>query len=163
MVAPAFDEDDPVLIRPMTEDDLPAVLKIENASYPNPWSLDSFRHEIHQSPVSHFFVAATAQGRILGYIGIWLIADEMHINNVAVAPEARRMGIARRLLDYVLDRTLFPGIVSATLEVRISNDAAVALYKSLGFVDVGMRRDYYTNPTEDAVLMTLFVNSKPGC
>lgn len=146
-------ESSEVLIRPMEEGDLPAVHRIESRCYTNPWSIESFRYEMKLSPVSRFFVATDRQSSVLGYIGLWLIEDEIHVNNLAVSPERRRRGVASALLRFVLTSKTV-GAASATLEVRRSNGAAIALYRRFGFVEVGLRRGYYVNPPEDALIMT---------
>lgn len=138
----------------MGEQDVTAVHKIEVECYTNPWTAESFRYEITQSPVSSFFVAEDAGRNILGYIGVWLIEDELHINNLAVKTGSRRQGIAAGLLEHILAYVAGRKVSIATLEVRSSNVAAISLYSRFGFRQAGLRRGYYTSPTDDAIIMT---------
>jgi ribosomal-protein-alanine acetyltransferase len=142
---------DPLSIRGAVETDLPAIRAIEVASFGDPWSEDSFR-----SMIAHPRVRATVAeraGRLVGYCIAWVIADESELANLAVAPEARRAGVGARLLDDLLAALDAKGGVTVHLEVRESNDAAQALYRSRGFTASGRRRGYYARPHEDAVVM----------
>lgn len=138
----------------MAEQDIAAVHKIEVECYTNPWTSESFRYEITQSPVSSFFVAEGPCRNILGYIGVWLIEDELHINNLAVTVGSRRQGVAAGLLQHILAYAACRKVSVATLEVRSSNVAAISLYSRFGFRQAGLRRGYYTSPPDDAIIMT---------
>jgi [ribosomal protein S18]-alanine N-acetyltransferase len=142
------------LIEDMTLDDLPQVLAIERLSFATPWTEESFRHEITSNPVAVNRVIREAGGRVLAYASAYLVASELQINDVAVLPEARRRGHARRLLDDLLELARGRGATLASLEVRPSNGAARALYAALGFVEVGRRAGYYAESGEDAVLLS---------
>ncbi|MEW6566763.1 MAG: ribosomal protein S18-alanine N-acetyltransferase [Chloroflexota bacterium] len=147
-----------VVIRPMTLDDLPDVLQIDRLSFPLPWPERSYRFELTENPSSTLLVATRledGQTRIAGYIGFWLIIDEAHISTLAVHPRFRRLGIGSDLLDAALDRAARQGADVVTLEVRVSNQAAVNLYHRFGFKVVGRREKYYRDNDEDALLMTL--------
>jgi len=137
-------------IAPLSEGDLEAVLPIEKASYPHPWTLVHFKDEL-QNPVADL-VGCKIDDILAGYLCYWLIAGELQILNVAVAPEFRGCGIANRLLDHVFASCHTKGLVSAWLEVRVGNRAAIALYRRFGFSDGGVRRNYYRDG-EDALLM----------
>ena len=103
------------------------------------------------------FLVAERDGAAVGYVGCQTVLDEGYITNVAVSPDCRRQGVARALLDELKARAVQAGLSFVTLEVRASNAPAIALYEGAGFVRVGVRKNFYTAPTEDAVLMTLFL------
>lgn len=139
-------------IEPMRASDLTDVLVIERASFSMPWSRGAFLYEIEQNRVARCWVARES-GRIVGYICLWEVADELHITNVAVHPSARRRGYGRALLDSIFERARAAGARMVLLEVRPSNVEALALYESLGFRVVGRRRGYYYDTGEDALVM----------
>ena len=132
--------------------DLPDVLVIERASFSMPWSRGAFLYEIEQNQVARCWVARE-DGRIVGYICLWEVADELHVTNVAVRPDARRRGIARALLESVFARARAASSRMVLLEVRPSNTEAITLYESFGFRVVGRRRGYYYDTGEDAFVM----------
>lgn len=138
------------LLRPLAEDDLPAVLAIEEASFLSPWTRAAFLHELH-SPHSQITVAER-DGQIIGYLCCWYVADEVHILDIAVESASRQQGVGERLLRHALLVGQRQGAQSANLEVRWSNLPARALYKKFGFSEVAVRRRYYANG-EDALLM----------
>ena len=142
---------DPV-IRFMRLKDVDAVAAIEQETFARPWSRDSFRQELTRNAVARYLVAEE-DGKILGYAGAWVILDESHITNIAVRQEARGRGIGKRLTSELLQILSNLGACYATLEVRVSNERAQNLYKSLGFVSVGKRKRYYEDNNEDAFLM----------
>lgn len=137
-------------IRYMNENDLDAVLAIEQASYPTPWRLEHFRHEL-AAPHSFPFVAES-NGMIAGYVCLMSLFEEGQILNVAVAPEQRGRGVARLLMDHAISVAREKGAELLALEVRASNIAAITLYERCGFVRTGIRSKYYEG-VEDAVLM----------
>lgn len=146
------------LIRAMTLDDIPAVLEIDRLSFPIPWPERSYRFELSENRASTLLVALWPERgtlRLTGYIGLWMIVDEVHISTLAVHPRFRRLGIASELLQAALVKAAHMGASSATLEVRVSNEAAVGLYRKFGFSIVGRRERYYRDNDEDAYLMTL--------
>jgi len=147
-----------VLIREMTLDDLPVVLQIDRLSFPLPWPERSYRFELTRNPAAHLLVAEFDVVRppfVIGFAGCWLIADEVHISTLAVHPDHRRQGIGERLLLAVLKWALGSGAEIATLEVRVSNHAAVKMYLKNSFVIEGRKMNYYRDNNEDALLMTL--------
>jgi ribosomal-protein-alanine N-acetyltransferase len=133
--------------------DLDAVLEIEEASFTSPWTREMYLAELENLGVSHLYLARGSEGRVLGFCSFWHVLDELHVNNLAVAPACRRAGIGTALLLGVLRAGVRLGARRATLEVRRSNDAAKLLYEKYGFVLAGVRRGYYTNPVEDALVL----------
>ena len=144
--------DDQVKIRRMGPEDAPAVAAIEAATFARPWSEDAFRQEMERNPVARYLVAER-DGRIIGYAGAWIVLDESHITNVAVAEDERGKGIGQRLTEKLLWYLSNLGATYATLEVRVSNERAQHVYAKLGFVKVGKRKKYYEDNGEDALLM----------
>jgi ribosomal-protein-alanine N-acetyltransferase len=146
-----------LIIRKAGLTDLRAVSVIEKESFPSPWSRWIFLAELTQ-PVSHFWVigpALPSPWQVWGYIIFWVVADEMHLLNLAVRSDQRRQGIARILLRQALEQSRAQGAQVAWLEVRPSNTAARALYESFGFQEVGRRPRYYADTEEDAILLAL--------
>jgi ribosomal-protein-alanine N-acetyltransferase len=146
----------PVLaFRRMRESDLGRVMEIERAAFSHPWSEELVRRELgHEFSTVLLAIGAGEAGEgVLGFAIVWLIHDELHVLNVAVAPEARRRGVARALLAEVEARAAAEGAARATLEVRRSNAPAIELYRSLGYREVGVRPRYYAEDGEDAILM----------
>jgi len=139
-----------VFLRPFVVSDLLAVLEIEHASFLVPWQPEFFLNEMN-NPYARLVVAERA-GRVIGYFCCWLVADEVHVLDVAVHPDHRRCGVGRLLLQHILAEARQNGASSASLEVRVSNQPAIALYQTLGFQQVAIRRRYYENG-EDAFLM----------
>ena len=142
---------------PATPADLPELAAIERDSFSHPWSLAQFQSELAK-PFSHTLVAVLQDGDhsiIVGYVVFWLVADELHLLNLAVAPLWRRRGIGRLLLTTVLRQAREAGAEYAWLEVRPSNTAALALYHSLGFYQVMVRKRYYAETGEDALILML--------
>ena len=139
-------------IGPMTLDDLDEVLAIERASFQTPWSRGAFRYELTQNRVARSLVVKTGQ-QLVGYLCLWEIGHEIHITNLAVRPDSRRRGIARALLDHVMDGARRSGVELVFLEVRPTNLEALALYERFGFRVIGRRKGYYFDTGEDALVM----------
>jgi ribosomal-protein-alanine N-acetyltransferase len=137
----------------MTAADIPAVHRIERASFPVPWPDYAFRQEIEANRLAHYLVVRIGE-KTVGYAGIWLMVDEAHITTFAVLPAWRRKGIGGRLLLQLMRLATDQGARVATLEVRISNRAARGLYQRFGFRPVGIRPRYYSDNAEDALIMT---------
>lgn len=133
--------------------DLDEILAIEVASFTSPWTREMYLAELDNVGVSFCYTARDESGKILGFCSFWRVMDELHINNLAVAPEHRRRGVATALLGFVLNEAHKLGVRRATLEVRRSNDAARHLYERFGFAAAGVRRAYYSNPVEDAIVL----------
>lgn len=140
----------------MREDDLPEVLAIEKLCFPNPWSRETFLGEIQNRAISFPLVLVhREQKRIAGYVIFWQIGDEAQINNVAVHPDFQGQGLGELVMRYVLNRLKENGVHFVSLEVRVSNHRALALYRKLGFSILGVRKEYYSRPVEDAYVMGL--------
>jgi ribosomal-protein-alanine N-acetyltransferase len=139
-------------IRPMQIEDLKAVHAIEQQSFSHPWSIESFRAELENNGFSRY-LCLIADGKVAGYMGLWDILDEGHITNIAIAPEYRGRGFGEFLIGSVMRIMSGKGMKRMTLEVRVSNKAARQLYERLGFVAVGVRKGYYNDNHEDALIM----------
>jgi len=133
--------------------DIDAVLLIEEASFTSPWTREMYLAEFENRGISFFYLAKTSLGDIIGFCSFWRVLDELHINNLAVMPEYRRAGAAAALLARVLEDGAKMGARRATLEVRHSNEPAQRLYERFNFTIAGVRRGYYTNPVEDALIL----------
>lgn len=139
------------IIRRMTAGDVDGVAAVEAATFPTPWSREAFASEMRNS-VARYLVAEK-DGAIVGFAGAWMILDESHITNIAVLREHRGQGIGRRLTEGLLQYLSNLGAAYATLEVRRSNTVAQSLYESLGFIRLGVRKRYYEDNGEDALIM----------
>ena len=143
-------------IEPMRVEDLDEVLEIERASFPQPWSRHAFLYELRENRVARLWVGRAADepnAPVIAYLCLWLIADEVHVTNFAVHPSHRQRGIGRQLLGTLLELYRQQGAARAALEVRPSNHGARRLYEAFGFRQVGLRRGYYFDTGEDALLM----------
>ncbi|MCL6638484.1 MAG: ribosomal protein S18-alanine N-acetyltransferase [Firmicutes bacterium] len=136
----------------MSLEHIDQVVKIEEASFPTPWSKQAFIYEVLHNSFARYIVALSDE-KVIGYAGEWLILDEAHITNVAVHPGYRRQGVGRALMLEIMRYSALSGATRMTLEVRPSNGAARRLYQSLGFSERGLRRRYYTDTGEDAIIM----------
>lgn len=135
------------------EKDLPAMAEIERRCFHTPWSEESLRDDLTGNPLSVYMVLEAESGDVAGYMSLWRILDEGHINNVAVLPEYRRRGGASEMLEFMLKYSEKNGISSHTLEVRVSNEGAIGLYRKFGFKEAGVRKGYYEDDGEDALIM----------
>jgi ribosomal-protein-alanine N-acetyltransferase len=143
----------------MREEDLAEILTIERICFSNPWSQDTFRGEIQNKAISFpLVVIYPGDKKIIGYVIFWQIGDEAQINNVAIHPDYQGKGFGEQTLRYVLERLRENGIHFVSLEVRVSNLPALRLYRKLGFTVLGIRKEYYTNPVEDAYVMGLMLD-----
>ncbi len=141
-----------IIIRRMTLADAGRVHAIEKATFAHPWSLASFEREMTDNPVARYLVAEE-EGRLLGFAGVHIILDEGHITNVAVVEERRGQGIGKRLFSGLMQYAANLGVIYMTLEVRVSNQKAIRLYERYGFLKVHVRKAYYEDNGEDALLM----------
>lgn len=141
----------------MIESDIDEVLEIERASFPSPWSKMMFLNEL-SNPNSRIILAKGESDEILGFICFWNVAGEIHILNLAAHPGHRRQGIGKRLLTHVIESSIADGAGLFALEVRSRNRTAISFYKSFGFKEVGIRKGYYADTGDDAVLMDLELN-----
>lgn len=141
-----------VRILPLTMERVDEVLEIEKLSFTDPWSREMFRSELEVGGGTYARMAVR-EGRLVGYLLAVLIEDEAHLGNLAVHPSERRSGVGQRLLDDLLATARASGITRITLEVRKSNENARKFYFRNDFIDVAMRKNYYRNPHEDAIVM----------
>ena len=143
-----------VTLRMMELTDIDEVYELELASFSQPWDKKSFYNELSENKLARYLVLS-CKGKIIGYVGIWLILFEGHITNIAIMPEYRRQGYGEILLNAILRLAKCYGLESITLEVRPSNTGACLLYEKMGFVCEGRRIDYYSLPKEDALILWL--------
>jgi ribosomal-protein-alanine N-acetyltransferase len=141
-----------IVVEPMRRRHLRGVLRIEQAVNPRPWSLSLFSSELRYRD-SRVYVVARSGTELVGYAGLMLVAGDGHVTNVGVDESHRRRGVATRLLLELARRGLAEGAEALTLEVRVSNDAAQGLYRQFGFVPAGVRKAYYSDTGEDALIM----------
>jgi ribosomal-protein-alanine N-acetyltransferase len=135
------------------EADVEGVMAVERASFTNPWTRDMYLAELEHVAIAHFLVLRAREGSIGGFCSYWVVADELHVNNLAIHPDLRRQGAASALLRAVLADGVARGAATALLEVRRSNEAARQLYQRFGFQLAATRRSYYSNPVEDALVL----------
>jgi len=175
-------EDLPYFVRPMVLSDIEKVMEIEQASFPTPWPASAYRYELRRNDMAHYLVAelrvpaekedfsgderglgaklrqlvsrASSPSSIVGYGGFWLMEREAHIGTIAVKPEYRGRGIGELLLATMIERAVELGAEVMTLEVRVSNHVAQKLYRKYGFLQTGLRRRYYSDNQEDALIMS---------
>lgn len=141
-------------IYPMGEEHLDALAELERVCFSQPWSREALADEL-ENDSAYFFVAETG-GEVSGYVGLMITAGQSYITNIAVFPKFRHMGIAKMLLNRLFNIAEKYGIEFISLEVRPTNTAATKLYSLLGFEEIGLRKNFYRNPTEDAMIMTKF-------
>ncbi len=139
-----------VVYRRMTAEDVPFISRLEEETFSMPWSADSFLEMISKEDARYY--VAEEDGRLLGGCGVLMIAGEGNITNVAIAPEARNRGIGTALLRHLMAEGDREGLTAYTLEVRVSNAAAIHVYEKLGFVSAGVRPGFYEKPVEDALI-----------
>ena len=133
--------------------EIDAVVALESESFTNPWSRETLVWELRNSDVTRVYVVRSDEGPIVAFCVCWLIFDELHINTLAVAPAARRQGVATALLRHLIADAVAGGATRATLEVRASNTPALDLYRRLGFHVEATRPGYYAKPPEDALIL----------
>lgn len=138
----------------MEERHIPHILNIERASQSSPWSETSFRNEINHK--NGIFLVAEDRDGVQGFAGLWVVVDEAHVITIAINPERRKEGIGRKLMIELLLHAIDRGATCSTLEVRAGNQPAIKLYEDLGFVRAGLRKKYYPDNKEDAVVMWLY-------
>ena len=139
----------------MRERDLDQLMVIEQYSFPTPWKRSMYEQDLHANSRSRFYVVSHEDtGELAAYIGSWFIHDEAHVGTIATKSEYRGRRFAEQLLAYTALQGLNEGLQYVILEVRVTNNAAIRLYERLAFSQVGLRRGYYSDPGEDALLMT---------
>lgn len=140
------------MIRKMTPLDIDVVMRIENESFSLPWSRESYLGELKNNFAT--YLVGDYEGEVIGYGGIWVVFEEAHITNVAVAPEYRKAGVGRALMEELERAARQKKATRILLEVRPSNVAALALYREFGYLTSGLRKEYYSDNNEDAIVMT---------
>ncbi len=140
------------IVRPIYMDDLEAIMEIEIAAFSTPWSLQAFKAELKDNEYARY-VCLELDGKVIGYMGLWFILDEGHITNVAIAPNYRGQNWGEFLMRSVMKKMMEEGMERMTLEVRASNSPAQSLYSRLGFSIAGVRKGYYADTGEDALIM----------
>ena len=141
-----------ITVRPMVMTDVDGVMAVEQDSFLTPWSRSAFEEELAQNRLARYLVAVE-NDEIVGYAGTWLVINEAHVTNVAVSGQRRREGIGRLLMQKLMELARDNDMESMTLEVRVSNAAARHLYEQLGFVEAGIRKNYYSETKEDALIL----------
>lgn len=142
-----------LVIELATEADLDAISEIDQASFTNPWTRKMFAQEFRQPQVSRLYVVRAPDVPVAGFCVCWEVANEAHLNTLAIRPDLRRRGLGRLMLRHVLREAARRGATRATLDVRVSNEAALALYRTLGFEIGSTRTNYYSNPAESAYIL----------
>lgn len=145
-------EGERVSIRRMTLQDIDSVMTVEKKSFTTPWSRQAFMTELVDNQFARYIVLDYS-GRVIGYAGLWMIVDEGHVTNIAIDPDFRGNHLGERLLLALVSMCTAQGGSRMTLEVRVSNEIAKRLYQKLGFEGVGVRKGYYTDNHEDALIM----------
>lgn len=140
-------------IRPMQEGDIPQIAAIEKLCFADPWSEAALMRELHENAAMAHYLVIAEDDRILGYGGYWQVFDEANICNIAVAPDNQGRGLGYQLMQALIAEFPARGVMYATLEVRASNERAIRLYRKCGFAEVGIRKDFYSHPREDGILM----------
>ncbi len=143
---------DRITFRKMTVRDIENVLLIERQAFTSPWSRNAFYGELTENHFARYIVMMMGD-EMIGYGGMWIIIDEAHVTNVAVVPAYHGKKLGERLFRHLMAEAIARGARKMTLEVRVSNDKARGLYQKMGFLDGGIRRGYYTDNQEDALVM----------
>lgn len=141
-----------VTLRRMTVEDLDQIMVVEHESFTVPWSKEAFYNELTKNKYALYTVAVIGD-RVVGYCGMWLVLDEAHITNIALLPQYRGMKLGETLMRHVIETAKEHGAKSMTLEVRVSNTIAQSLYRKFGFQAGGLRKGYYSDNHEDALVM----------
>lgn len=149
-----------IRIVPMTADHLDELERLERICFSRPWSKRMLAEELDNACAAFLVAEDGETGAVLGYAGLLAMMDEGYITNVAVFPEYRRCGIAAKIIEVFMNFARGNQLSFLTLEVRPSNEAAIALYQSFGFEEVGRRRNYYDLPKEDALILTRYFNEE---
>ncbi|MEH7444031.1 ribosomal protein S18-alanine N-acetyltransferase [Bacillus sp. JJ1122] len=141
-----------ITFRKMTIEDLDDVIEVEIHSFATPWSREAFYNELTKNQFAHYLVAEVDE-KVVGYCGVWIIVDEAHITNIALLPDYRGMKLGESLMGRIIETARESGAVRITLEVRVSNERAQNLYRKFGFEEGALRKQYYTDNMEDALVM----------
>lgn len=141
-----------ITVRKMELKDVPQVLEVDRASFATPWTTDIFYHELMDNMHAYYYVV-DMDGKIVGYAGMWIVIDEVQITNIAVSPDFRGRKIGEKLFHHMVLTAVGLGAVQLSLEVRVSNIVAQKMYRKFGLVPGGIRKNYYTDNQEDALVM----------
>ncbi|WP_423408784.1 ribosomal protein S18-alanine N-acetyltransferase [Heyndrickxia sp. MSNUG] len=141
-----------ITFRKMTVEDLDDVIEVEIHSFATPWSREAFYNELTKNQFAHYLVAEVDE-KVVGYCGVWIIVDEAHITNIALLPDYRGMKLGESLMGRIIEIARESGAIRITLEVRVSNEIAQNLYRKFGFEEGALRKQYYTDNMEDALVM----------
>ncbi|WP_060679579.1 ribosomal protein S18-alanine N-acetyltransferase [Virgibacillus halodenitrificans] len=141
-----------IVIRKMHIIDVDAVMEVENATFSTPWTTDIFYQELVDNDYAHYFVME-ADKKIIGYVGLWLVIDDAQITNIAIMPGYRGNKLGKKLFGFTIQQILLLGGTRLSLEVRKSNTIAQRMYRKFGLVPGGIRKNYYTDNQEDAIVM----------
>jgi ribosomal-protein-alanine N-acetyltransferase len=139
-------------IRQMNLKDIPDVMKVEKATFSSPWTTDIFTHELTDNRHAYYYVVEYV-GQVIGYAGMWIVIDEAQITNIAILPDFRGKKIGEKLFSHMMLTAIRVGAVQLSLEVRMSNMVAQKMYQKFGLVPGGVRKNYYTDDQEDALVM----------
>ncbi|SDX00817.1 [SSU ribosomal protein S18P]-alanine acetyltransferase [Marinococcus luteus] len=148
-----------ILIRIMSADDIDNVMEVEHNAFSMPWSRRAFENEMYNNQFAHYLVAEVG-GRIVGYCGVWIVIDEAHVTNIAVHSRYRGRKIGQELLANLMELAYTYGARTMTLEVRETNETARNLYDKFGFVPGGVRKNYYMDNNENAIVMWVNMNER---
>jgi [ribosomal protein S18]-alanine N-acetyltransferase len=143
---------DSFVFRYMKEEDIDQILEVEHASFTTPWSREAFYNELHNNKFA-VYIVLEEDNKVVGYCGAWIVIDEAHVTNVAILPGYRGRKLGEALLKEMMSVATEMGAKSMTLEVRVTNQVALSLYRKLGFQDGGIRKNYYSDNQEDALVM----------
>lgn len=141
-----------LIIRKMSFNDIQDVVEVENKSFSTPWPEEIFYQEITKNDHAHYFVAEL-DNEVIGYAGMWVVIDDAQITNIAIIPKYRGYKIGEKLFQYVCEQAIKMGSQRLSLEVRASNEIAQRMYHKFGLVPGGIRKKYYTDNQEDAIVM----------
>jgi len=143
---------DSYVFRYMRDEDIDQVLEVEHTSFTTPWSWEAFYNEIHKNKFAVYIVLED-DNKIIGYCGTWVVIDEAHVTNVAILPGYRGKKLGEALMNKLMSVSREMGARTMTLEVRVTNHVAQSLYRKLGFQNGGIRKNYYSDNQEDALIM----------
>jgi [ribosomal protein S18]-alanine N-acetyltransferase len=144
--------EDSYVFRYMREEDLDQIMEVEHASFTTPWSREAFYNELFNNKFAVYLVLEN-DNRVIGYCGVWIVIDEAHVTNIAILPDYRGRKLGEAMLRQLMLVSMQKGARSMTLEVRVTNHVAQSLYRKLGFQNGGIRKNYYSDNQEDALVM----------
>lgn len=139
-------------IRKMVMNDIGQVMDVDRLSFSNPWTEDIFQLEIGKNDQAYYYVMTLDQ-KVIGYIGMWVVIDDAQITNIAISPAYRGHKLGEKLFGFACQQALMMGVKHLSLEVRASNRVAQNMYRKFGLVPGGIRKNYYTDNREDAIIM----------